>query len=112
MSQNKEGKIARLGTKMSHVGHTLDKDGNDLSGQLQRVLVGHKRHGGASHEEAEHFIKSGRDSQAALNAAVPVTADSSADRDGSEFNARRSGTLDGRAPRREPPMTARPGRRK
>jgi hypothetical protein len=99
-----------------HIGYNVTKkpsgEEQDLSGQLPKVLVGHPRHAGRSHEESEHLIKSERDSSKALNKALPIIADSSADRDGSEFQARRSGTLDGKAPKREAPFTPRAGRRK
>jgi hypothetical protein len=72
----RKNKSAKISSSMEHVGHTLDKDGNDLSGQLQKVNITH-HHAGAN--APEKMIKSERDHSPAMDAAIPVTG---SDQDG------------------------------
>ena len=55
-------KISKIAKDSSHVGYNVVKDASgesDLSGQVQRVKVGHPRHGGTSRKE-EKFVSSDR----------------------------------------------------
>lgn len=55
-------RIGKISDKMEHVGYNVVRDENgekDLSGQVQRIKVGHPRHGGTSRKE-EHFVSSDR----------------------------------------------------
>jgi hypothetical protein len=103
MSQSKLNRRMHNAPPTTYIGHNITKKENgeeqDLSGQLPQILVGHPRHAGASHEEAEKLIASQRDSSPALNKAIPVIADSSADRN--DYSVRTSGTLDGKKAKRK-----------
>ena len=52
-------KITKIASSSEHIGHHIAEGADDLSGQVQRVKVGHPRHGGTSRKE-EHFVSSDR----------------------------------------------------